>query len=228
MPNAGAMQPFIYQPPATDPLPVLFADDSLIVLDKPAGLLSVPGRLEAHRDSLLTRCLIDFPNAQVVHRLDLATSGVLVMARGLEANRALSRQFQQRSVAKTYTAVVEGRPETAQGEVDLPLICDWPNRPRQIVDFEVGKPSQTRWFRMDDGEGWPGSRDATAAGADHGALASTAGAHGRNRTCDCGDGFYATPAGLAAAPRLLLHASQLSLRHPVSGDPLTFEAPCPF
>ena len=149
MSNAGGMQPLVYQPPATDPLPVLFADDSLLVMDKPAGLLSVPGRLEEHRDSLLTRCLVDFPDAQVVHRLDLATSGVLVLARGLEANRALSQQFQQRSVAKTYTAVVEGRPETAKGEVDLPLICDWPNRPRQIVDFEVGKPSQTRWFRMD-------------------------------------------------------------------------------
>lgn len=229
MPNAGAMQPFIYQPPATDPLPVLFADDSLIVLDKPAGLLSVPGRLEDHRDSLLTRCLIDFPDAQVVHRLDLATSGVLVMARGLEANRALSRQFQQRSVAKTYTAVVEGRPETAQGEVDLPLICDWPKRPRQIVDFEVGKPSQTRWFRMDDGEDWPGIESTRLrlepiTGRSHQLRVHMA----EIGHAILGDGFYATPAGLAAAPRLLLHASRLSLRHPVSGDPLTFEAPCPF
>ncbi len=229
MPNAGAMQPFIYQPPATDPLPVLFADDSLIVLDKPAGLLSVPGRLEDHRDSLLTRCLIDFPDAQVVHRLDLSTSGVLVMARGLEANRALSRQLQQRSVAKTYTAVVEGRPETAQGEVDLPLICDWPKRPRQIVDFEVGKPSQTRWFRMDDGKDWPGIESTRLrlepiTGRSHQLRVHMA----EIGHAILGDGFYATPAGHAAAPRLLLHASRLSLRHPVSGDPLTFEAPCPF
>ena len=233
MSNAGAMQPLVYQPPATDPLPVLFADDSLLVMDKPAGLLSVPGRLEEHRDSLLTRCLVDFPDVQVVHRLDLATSGVLVLARGLEANRALSRQFQQRSVAKTYTAVVEGRPETAKGEVDLPLICDWPNRPRQIVDFEVGKPSQTRWFRMDDGAGWPG--DWPGIDSTRLRLEPITGRSHQLRVhmaeighAILGDGFYATPAGHAAAPRLLLHASRLSLHHPVSGDPLTFEAPCPF
>ena len=229
MPNAGAMQPLVYQPPATDPLPVLFADDSLIVLDKPAGLLSVPGRMEDHRDSLLTRCLISFPDAQVVHRLDLATSGVLVMARGLEANRTLSRQFQQRSVTKTYTAVVEGRPAAAEGEVDLPLICDWPNRPRQIVDFAVGKPSQTLWFRTDDGEGWPGINSTRLrlepiTGRSHQLRVHMA----EIGHAILGDGFYATPAGQAAAPRLLLHASRLSLCHPVSGDPLTFEAPCPF
>ena len=229
MSNAGGMQPLVYQPPATDPLPVLFADDSLLVMDKPAGLLSVPGRLEEHRDSLLTRCLVDFPDAPVVHRLDLATSGDLVLARGLEANRALSQQFQQRSVAKTYTAVVEGRPETAKGEVDLPLICDWPNRPRQIVDFEMGKPSQTRWFRMDEGAGWPGI-DSTRlrlepiTGRSHQLRVHMA----EIGHAILGDGFYATPAGHAAAPRLLLHASRLSLHHPASGDPLTFEAPCPF
>ena len=229
MPNAGAMQPLIYQPPATDPLPVLFADDSLVVLNKPAGLLSVPGRLEEHRDSLLTRCLFNFPDAQVVHRLDLATSGVLVMARGLEANRALSRQFQRRSVEKTYIAVVEGRLEAAEGEVDLPLICDWPNRPRQIVDFEVGKPSQTRWFKTDDAKGWPGIESTRLrlepiTGRSHQLRVHMA----EIGHAILGDGFYATSAGHTAAPRLLLHAAQLSLRHPVSGDSLTFEAPCPF
>ena len=162
MPNAGAMQPFIYQPPATDPLPVLFADDSLIVLDKPAGLLSVPGRLEDHRDSLLTRCLIDFPDAQVVHRLDLATSGVLVMARG-QANRALSRQFQQRWSPRPIRLLSRvGRRQPGRGRPAADLRLAQPAW--QIVDFEVGKPSRTRWFRMDDGRTGPGSKHAAAAG----------------------------------------------------------------
>ena len=123
------METFVYAPPPPGPLPVLYEDDALLALNKPEGLLSVPGRLTAHRDSLYSRVLEQHPQAMVVHRLDLATSGVLVMAKNLEANRALSRQFQQRSVQKTYLAIVEGTPAQAAGRVDLPLICDWPNRP---------------------------------------------------------------------------------------------------
>ena len=109
------MEPFVYAPPPVAPLPVLYEDEALLALNKPAGLLSVPGRLEAHRDSLYTRVLVEHPHAMVVHRLDLATSGVIVIAKNLEANRALSRQFQQRRVEKTYLAVIEGTPAQNEG-----------------------------------------------------------------------------------------------------------------
>ncbi|MGB1161020.1 MAG: pseudouridine synthase [Alphaproteobacteria bacterium] len=222
------MEPFVYSPPPDDALPVLFEDDWLIALDKPEGLLSVPGRLEDHRDSLYTRVLRRHPNAMVVHRLDLATSGVMVMAKSLEANRALSRLFQLRQVEKIYEAVIEGHPATTQGRVDLPLICDWPNRPRQIVDHGVGKPSQTEWRRL----------DAQNVNDQSGTRVQLRPLTGRSHQLRVhmaeighpifGDRFYATARGAAASPRLLLHARTLELSHPQDHRPLRFEAPCPF
>ena len=222
------MDAFVYSPPPPGPLPLLFEDDALLVLDKPEGLLSVPGRLAAHRDSLYARVQELHPQAMVVHRLDLATSGVIVMAKSLEVNRVLSRQFQQRRVEKRYQAVVEGTPATGGGLVDLPLICDWPNRPRQIVDHALGKPSQTEWT----------AGESVEVGGQAGTRVHLRPITGRSHQLRVhmaelghpifGDRFYATEAGAEAAPRLLLHAERLELDHPDSGEPLTFAAPCPF
>ena len=222
------METFVYAPPPPGPLPVLYEDDALLALNKPEGLLSVPGRLTAHRDSLYSRVLEQHPQAMVVHRLDLATSGVLVMAKNLEANRALSRQFQQRSVQKTYLAIVEGTPAQAAGCVDLPLICDWPNRPRQMVDHAIGKPSQTEWTAL-------GAHDVARQAGTRVELRPLTGRSHQLRVHMAemghpifGDRFYATAQGAAASNRLLLHAWVLALHHPVDDRPLRFEAPCPF
>ncbi|WP_208299904.1 pseudouridine synthase, partial [Aquabacterium sp. A08] len=137
--------------PVPDGVTVRHADDALLVLDKPAGLLSVPGRGPEHADCLSARVQALYPDALVVHRLDMATSGLVLMARGPEAQRTLSRAFAERRVHKRYVAVVAGQPDPAGADADgwceihLPLIVDWPNRPKSKVDFALGKPSHTRW-----------------------------------------------------------------------------------
>ena len=133
----------IYAPPATE-IVSLYADDALLVVEKPAGLLSVPGRGDDKQDCLISRVQVDFPDALIVHRLDMGTSGLMVLARGKAMERALSIAFQQRHVHKCYQAVVSGCLQPLSGEVNLPLITDWPNRPRQMVCFESGKASCTR------------------------------------------------------------------------------------
>ncbi len=134
-----------YIPPANTGLQILHLDESLIVVDKPAGLLSVPGRGEDKQDCMITRVQAEFPDALIVHRLDMGTSGIMVMARGKAMERALSILFQSRQVHKRYVAVVAGQMPQTCGEINLPLITDWPNRPRQMVSFELGKPSLTRY-----------------------------------------------------------------------------------
>lgn len=223
------MEPFVYAPPPAGALPVLYEDDFLLALNKPEGLLSVPGRLAEHHDSLFTRVQALHPSAMVVHRLDLATSGVIVMAKTIEANRALSRQFQQRMVSKTYDAIIEGVPDEQSGRVDLPLICDWPNRPRQIVDHQTGKSSQTDWtaLRAQSVRGQAGTRVCLRplTGRSHQLRVHMA----EIGHPIFGDRFYASDAGAGASDRLLLHARSLTLFHPEnSAQVLSFEAPCPF
>lgn len=135
----------IYAPPPDTGLDVVYADASFVVVNKPAELLSVPGRGEGMDDCLVSRVQARYPDALAVHRLDMSTSGLMVLARGSEVHRNLSRQFEQRQVKKRYLAVVDGVLNDASGEIDLPLICDWPNRPRQKVDFDVGKRSLTKY-----------------------------------------------------------------------------------
>ncbi|MEQ1533673.1 MAG: RluA family pseudouridine synthase [Sideroxydans sp.] len=124
---------------------ILFQDDHLLIVNKPAGLLSVPGRGEDKQDCLSARIQQQFPDALVVHRLDMATSGLMVFARGEAMQRELSRMFREREVTKRYVALVAGVLENEVGEIDLPLIADWPNRPKSKVDHESGKPSLTRY-----------------------------------------------------------------------------------
>ena len=118
-----------YNPPQEPWLVILYQDDHIMVVNKPSGLLSVPGRLEEHKDSVMTRIQRDYPQAESVHRLDMATSGVIVVALTKAAERELKRQFREREPKKQYVARVWGHPSPAEGLVDLPLICDWPNRP---------------------------------------------------------------------------------------------------
>ncbi len=124
---------------------ILYQDEHIMVVNKPSGLLSVPGRLEEHKDSVMTRIQRDFPQAESVHRLDMATSGVIVVALNKAAERELKRQFREREPKKQYVARVWGHPQPAEGLVDLPLICDWPNRPMQKVCYETGKAAQTEY-----------------------------------------------------------------------------------
>lgn len=214
--------------PATLP-PVLFADDHLLAFDKPSGLLSVPGRGPDKQDCLAARAQSRWPDALVVHRLDMATSGLIIMARGLEMQRRLSAAFADRQTTKEYVAVVDGWLADDTGEIDLPLITDWPNRPRQMVDHTIGKPSLTRWqvlARSQDGQGHAQTRMALfpVTGRSH-QLRVHLQAIGHPIL---GDALYAAPAALARAPRLLLHASALTLPHPATGQPLALRCDPPF
>jgi tRNA pseudouridine32 synthase/23S rRNA pseudouridine746 synthase len=215
----------------TRPFKLIHADDALLVLDKPAGLLAVPGRGEDKQDCLSARVQQVYPEALVVHRLDMATSGLLVMARSPTAQRALNLGFEKRQVHKRYIAVVHGRLEPPDlkdgwGLIDLPLILDWLNRPRSIVDHAVGKPSRTRWRIL--------AHDA-AANATRVALEPVTGRSHQLRVHlqalghpILGDPLYAPPEAFAAAPRLLLHAERLALFHPLTDQAMAFESPVPF
>jgi tRNA pseudouridine32 synthase / 23S rRNA pseudouridine746 synthase len=198
----------------------------MIVVNKPSGLLSVPGRGDDKHDCMASRVQADFADALIVHRLDMETSGLLVFARGPAAHRALSEAFQNRRVGKQYIAVVDGRLEASSGEVDLPLICDWPNRPLQKVDHEIGKPSLTRYAMLDHD---------TATNATRVALEPVTGRSHQLRVhmlslghAILGDMLYASESVQKKASRLLLHASVLSLPHPVSGKKITFNSAANF
>ncbi len=132
---------FVYAPPQT-PLEIVYEDEDLLVINKPAGLLSVMGRLPEHQDSAYLRVLEQYPAAKVTHRLDMATSGLLMFAKHRDAEVAVSKMFQARIVKKYYQALVQGQIQT-EGSVEVPLITDWENRPRQMVHFELGKPAKT-------------------------------------------------------------------------------------
>lgn len=213
-----------YNPPQ-DPLHILYQDEHIMVVNKPSGLLSVPGRAPENKDSLMTRIQADHPAAESVHRLDMATSGVIAVALTKAAERELKRQFREREPKKHYVARVWGHPENAQGVVDLPLICDWPNRPKQKVCYETGKAAQTEYEVLeyaDDNTARVLLRPIT--GRSH-QLRVHMMALGHPIL---GDKFYATPEAFARAPRLLLHAEQLTITHPAYGTPMTFRAPADF
>lgn len=199
-------------------------DEHLMAVDKPHGLLSVPGKGPAGEDCLIRRVQNEYPDALIVHRLDMATSGVMVMARGPEAHRKLSIAFAERSVAKSYVAVVAGNITDDIGEVDLPLITDWPNRPRQVVDHAIGKPSLTRYRVLSRGGETTRVALEPVTGRSH-QLRVHMLALGHPII---GDALYAPPDIIAQSPRLLLHAERLEVPHPVSGERHLFVSPLPF
>jgi tRNA pseudouridine32 synthase / 23S rRNA pseudouridine746 synthase len=205
---------------------VVYCDDQLIVVDKPAGLLSVPGRGADKQDCLSARVQREFADALIVHRLDMSTSGLFLMARGMQAQRALGIAFAGRDVGKRYVALVAGRMAASEGEIDIPLIADWPNRPRQKVDHEIGKPSRTLWREIayDDASDTTRVELEPVTGRTH-QLRVHLMAIGHPIL---GDALYAPPAVQGCAPRLMLHATRLELAHPCSGKTLSFTSDPPF
>ena len=213
---------FIYAPP-TGPLDVVFQDADLLVVNKPSGLLSVPGKAAEHADCLETRVKSAFAEALLVHRLDMDTSGIMVFALNKAAQRHLGLQFERRHTQKTYEALVWGQPADS-GEVDLPLIVDWPNRPLQMIDAERGKPAHTGWEVIDRDHDFARVHLRPTTGRSH-QLRVHMLAVGHPIL---GDRFYAKGPALLARPRLCLHALSLSIFHPVGGARHSFGAPCPF
>jgi tRNA pseudouridine32 synthase/23S rRNA pseudouridine746 synthase len=214
--HAGRARP-ILRPMALCPtVNVLHLDAALIVVDKPAGMLAVPGRGEAGCDNLTARVQALFPNALVVHRLDMATSGLMLFARGTAAQRRLSMAFADGEVAKQYIAVVEGRLQADRGVIDAPLAADWPNRPRQVVDHERGKASSTRWCVLERDTDSTRLLLEPVTGRTHQLRVHLQWLGHPIR----GDALYA-PAPLRVE-RLLLHATRLTLRHPQTGNDCQF------
>ena len=215
------------------PLQVVHEDAHLLVLHKPSGLLTIPGQSPTQLDCLITRARLRWPDALIVHRLDQATSGLLMLARGPAMQKALSQAFEKRQIHKRYEAVVHGQPPAPApahadgwGEIDLPIRIDWQNRPRSIVDPVRGKPSRTRWQATGPGPWTHTTRLALAplTGRTH-QLRLHLMALGHPIV---GDPLYAPPPWPELAPRLLLHACGLQLSHPVTGQTLNLSHPAPF
>ena len=211
---------------------ILFQDNDILVLNKPSGLLTVPGRRPEHSDSLQSRAKETYPQARIVHRLDEPTSGVIVMAMNASSLRNIGLQFERRKTEKEYIAVVWGHIHDDEGQVDLPLRCDWPNRPLQMVDHDQGRSSQTSWKVLKrevlsiEGEEHPITRVALfpRTGRSHQLRV-----HMMEQDHPIlGDEFYAHDKARGCAQRLQLHAHKLMIYHPKKGDPMWFEAPCPF
>lgn len=215
------------EPNEHENIEVLYSDKALIVVNKPENILSVPGRGPDKKDCVVSRLQDRFPTVRVVHRLDCATSGLMVLALTIESQRELSRQFHDREIRKRYLACVAGHCQHDEGEIELPLMADWPNRPRQKVDPD-GKPALTRYHCLERGlqNGIPFSRVA---------LTPVTGRSHQLRVhmlhlghVILGDQLYGDNASKQAAGRMQLHAEQLGFRHPQNGQTMDFEHHAPF
>lgn len=227
---------------------LLYADDALLLLNKPSGLLSVPGRGADKQDCLSARVQSHYPDALVVHRLDMATSGMVVMARGAPVQRALNTAFANRLVHKRYMAVVAGTPaqhcaldsdlDNPWQTIDLPIIVDWPNRPLRMIDAQRGQHSQTRWSRLADATACSDPHSHPLSVHSNCTVLELEPVTGRSHQLRVhlqalghpilGDSLYAPPDIAAMTPRLLLHASTLALTHPISAAPMQWHCPAPF
>jgi tRNA pseudouridine32 synthase/23S rRNA pseudouridine746 synthase len=201
-------------------IPVLFIDDDIIVVDKPAELLSVPGRGPDKQDSVTTRLAEEFSEVHIVHRLDMSTSGLMIFARNKAALKHLHKQFQNRVPKKVYQAVVAGQLTPSSGAINLPMRCDWPNRPMQMVCYEHGKKSLTRWQVIDQNTQQSRVLLFPVTGRSH-QLRVHCYAMGHPIL---GDNLYHTEESLAASHRLLLHAQKLELFHPTTEQWLSFSS----
>ncbi len=210
----------VYSPPAMPGFNVLYKDEDFIVVNKPSGLLSVPGKAFEHRDSLQLRLQRVWPSLTVVHRLDMATSGIIIFALNKSSHKHIQQQFEKRRVKKTYYARVLGCPDKSQGEVTLPLICDWPNRPKQKVDHEIGKHAITRYEVVSNDNCSSLVKLNPITGRSH-QLRVHMLALGHPIL---GDRLYACDEARSMSPRLCLHASKICFTHPSSLEPLIFES----
>lgn len=218
------MSLFDYRPPQQPYLDIVYQDNDIVVVNKPSGLLSVPGKAAEHWDCLEYRVKLVLPTARIVHRLDMATSGVMVLALHADAQRQLNRQFQMRQTHKEYIARVAGRVNADSGTICLPLICDWPNRPKQMVCYQRGKASVTHFKVLDRSENVSRLLLTPVTGRSH-QLRVHMQMIGH---AILGDKFYAEPATVVAADRLQLHAQLLTLHHPGSGKLSIFAVNCSF
>jgi tRNA pseudouridine32 synthase/23S rRNA pseudouridine746 synthase len=228
--DAVSHQLLHYNPPPDGHWQPVYADEHVLVVDKPAGLLTVPGRGEHVQDCLIHRVQQRYPDARIVHRLDMDTSGLVVLGLGAQMQKALSGLFMHRQVDKQYEALVHGCPVPGEGLVDLPLMTDWPRRPRQMVDHTIGKPSQTAYRVMPDAA-------LPIAYARLALTPLTGRSHQLRVHCQAlghpivGDRLYGPvicDEAIARAGRLMLHATHLAFLHPVKGDRLSLRLPCPF
>ena len=215
---------FIYRPPMSPYLDIIYQDDDIVVLNKNSGLLTVPGRLPEHQDCLQNRVNRVLPSATVVHRLDMATSGIILMALNKNAHVNISRQFEKRQTQKHYIANVYGQLEKETGTVDLPLICDWPNRPKQKVDLEHGKKALTHYQVLNFSDNYTQVELTPVTGRSH-QLRVHMLAIGHPIL---GDRLYAHDKALELSERLQLHAQSLAISHPVTGENMAFCTDCPF
>ena len=211
-----------YTPPM-GPLDVIHLDHELLLVNKPSGLLSVPGRGPFLADCLMSRIQADYPTALLVHRLDRDTSGVMVFALSPHAQRHLGLQFEKRQTRKTYVARVWGQMVAQSGTVDLPIIVDWPNRPRQMICYETGRAAQTDWQVIKRGSQETRVKLSPKTGRSH-QLRVHMLALGHPIL---GDPFNGRPES-QTAPRLMLHSHRLRLRHPDGGEMMDFRAKIPF
>lgn len=214
----------VYAPPREPLLVVLHHDPDLLVVDKPSGLLSVPGKHPRLADCVAARAALLYPDARIVHRLDMDTSGVMVLALNAPAHRHLGLQFERRHVSKAYVARVAGHVAQDRGTIDLPLCTDWPNRPRQMVDHEAGRAALTNWRVLEREEHATRVLLEPLTGRSHQLRV-----HMRELGHPIlGDPLYGTPGSQNGAARLQLHAESLTIRHPNGGAPTTFTSSCPF
>jgi tRNA pseudouridine32 synthase/23S rRNA pseudouridine746 synthase len=207
-------------PHSQEPIGILYEDEHLLFVNKPHFLLSVPGKHPLNKDCLITRLQQTHPDARIVHRLDLDTSGTMVIALGRQCHAELSRQFRLRQVAKSYIAVVAGSLRENKGTIDIPIRADWQNRPRQKVCFERGKPSITHFTVLSRDDNSTRLRLHPVTGRSHQLRLHLLSIGHPILGCD----LYADPDSLARSERLLLHAERLALKHPMTGKWLSLQS----
>lgn len=218
------MTPVVLPTVSSTGIEILHVDDDIIIVNKQADVLSVPGRGPEKLDSISHRLSLQFDEIHIVHRLDMATSGIMVFARHKDSLRFLQQQFQNRLTKKTYQAIVAGRLTPTTGAINLPMRCDWPNRPRQMVCYEYGKKSLTRWRVIEYIEGNTRIELMPVTGR----------SHQLRIHCDAmghpilGDHLYGTDESQNATEHLCLHAQSLTFTHPSSLQELTFSSSVPF
>ncbi len=215
--------PFIYQPPQ-DNIEILHQDDDILVVNKPAGLLSVPGRLPEHKDSLISRIQEQWSTALIVHRLDMETSGVMIFALNKTTQSHLAYQFQNRKVEKVYMARIWGHPTKDTGCIEAPLICDWPNRPKQKIDHQHGRHAITNWEMLKKEEKTTLVKLKPITGRSHQLRVHML---YLNHPI-VGDRLYGTGDALNYSKRLHLHSQSLSIIHPNKKQPVFFTTQASF